>query len=57
MHNTELAIAVAETTSAMLWIGDENGRCLFLNGALRRFWGVNPDRLDAFDWSSTVLPP
>lgn len=41
MHQDELAIAVAETTPAMLWMGDEDGRCLFLNGALRKFWGVN----------------
>ena len=56
MHQDELAIAVAETTPAMLWMGDEDGRCLFLNGALRKFWGVNPAKLDEFDWTSTLHP-
>jgi PAS domain S-box-containing protein len=56
MTEHELAIAVAETTPAVLRMGDENGFCLFLNGALRRFWGVDPERLDDFDWSSTLHP-
>lgn len=56
MTNTHLAIAVAETTPAMLWMGDEQGRCLFLNSALRQFWGVDPERLENFDWSSTLHP-
>lgn len=56
MDSNDLAIAVAETTPAMLWMGDEHGRCLFLNSALRRFWGVDPQELDAFDWSSTLHP-
>jgi PAS domain S-box-containing protein len=40
----------------MLWMGDTQGRCVFLNAALRRFWGINSDRLDEFDWSSTLHP-
>ena len=56
MNDQELAIAVAETTPAMLWMGDEKGSCVFLNGSLRRFWGVDPERLDTFDWSSTLHP-
>ncbi|MBD8065180.1 PAS domain-containing protein [Devosia sp. PTR5] len=56
MNDDDLAIAVAETTPAMLWMGDENGRCLFLNEALRKFWGVDPENLDAFVWSSTLHP-
>ena len=54
MTADQLAIAIAETTPAMLWMGDAEGRCLFLSGALRRFWGVDPDRLEDFDWSSTL---
>ena len=54
MTDDQLAIAIAETTPAMLWMGDAEGRCLFLSGALRRFWGVDPDRLEDFDWSSTL---
>lgn len=56
MTDIQLAIAVAETTPAMLWMGDAQGRCEFLSGALRRFWGVDPDRLEDFDWSSTLHP-
>lgn len=40
----------------MLWMGDERGTCVFLNAALRAFWGINPARLDEFDWSSTLHP-
>jgi len=56
MIDDELAIAVAETTPAMLWMGDASGRCMFLNGALRSFWGIDPERLDEFDWTSTLHP-
>lgn len=56
MYEDELAIAVAETTPAMLWMGDENGRCLFLNRALRQFWGVDPEDLGSFDWFATLHP-
>lgn len=52
----ELVSAFAETSPAMLWMGDAQGRCAFLNAALRRFWGVNPGRLEDFDWSSTLHP-
>lgn len=52
----ELALAIAESSPAMLWMGDATGRCVFLNAALRRFWGVNPERLEDFDWSSTLHP-
>lgn len=56
MIDQELAIAVAETTPAMLWMGDALGRCVFLSSALRRFWGVDPEHLDQFDWTSTLHP-
>lgn len=52
----EFVQAIAETSPAMLWMGDEHGRCVFLNGALRRFWGVDPANLEDFDWSSTLHP-
>jgi len=51
-----LVHAIAEASPAMLWMGDADGKCVFLNKALREFWGVNPVRLDAFDWTSTVHP-
>jgi PAS domain-containing protein len=56
MTDDQLAVAIAETTSAMLWMGDSKGQCLFLSLALRRFWGVDPDRIETFDWSSTLHP-
>jgi PAS domain S-box-containing protein len=52
----EFVTAMAETSPAMLWMGDEHGKCMFLNAALRRFWGVDPDDLAQFDWSSTLHP-
>ena len=52
----ELLVALAETTPAMLWLGDAEGKCVFLNTALRRFWGVDPQNLAEFDWSATLHP-
>jgi PAS domain S-box-containing protein len=52
----ELCRAVAENSPAMLWMGDENGKCVFLNQAQRDFWGVDPQDLSAFDWTSTTHP-
>lgn len=48
--------ALIEETPAMLWRGDQDGRCVFLNKAQRDFWGVENPILDDFDWSSTLLP-
>ncbi|HWA90696.1 MAG TPA: PAS domain-containing protein [Rhizomicrobium sp.] len=45
---------VAETAPVMLWMGDADGKCVYLNRALREFWGVA--ELDGFDWSSTLHP-
>lgn len=52
----EFVTAMAETSPAMLWMGDAEGKCMFLNAALRRFWGVDPANLTEFDWSSTLHP-
>jgi PAS domain S-box-containing protein len=54
--SASLVRAIAETSPAMLWMGDAEGKCMFLNKALRDFWGVNPVRLEDFDWTSTVHP-
>lgn len=54
MADEELYRAVAENSPALLWIGDENGKCVFLNQAQRDFWGVDPEDLSAFDWTSTT---
>ena len=48
--------ALIEETPAMLWRGDQRGRCVFLNKAQRDFWGVEDPVLDEFDWSSTLVP-
>lgn len=40
----------------MLWVGDATGKCVFLNTALRAFWGVDPQDLSTFDWGSTLHP-
>jgi PAS domain S-box-containing protein len=50
----ELCQAIAENSPAMLWMGDQNGKCVFLNQAQRDFWGVDPEDLSTFDWGSTL---
>ena len=52
----ELCRAVAENSPTMLWMGDQNGKCVFLNQAQRDFWGVDPEDLSTFSWSSTIHP-
>lgn len=52
----EVSRAMAELSPAMLWMGDEFGKCAFLNRALRDFWGVDPPDLARFDWSATLHP-
>jgi PAS domain S-box-containing protein len=52
----ELIRAMAENSPAMLWMGDAQGKCMFLNKALRTFWGVDPEDLSTFDWGSTTHP-
>ncbi|HEV7266260.1 MAG TPA: PAS domain S-box protein [Falsiroseomonas sp.] len=47
---------LAEGAPVMLWMGDAAGRCLYLNRALRDFWGVAEDGTAGFDWSTTVHP-
>ena len=45
---------LAESAPVMLWMGDEEGRCLYLNRPLRAFWGV-PEELGGFSWEATVV--
>ncbi|MCX7358316.1 MAG: PAS domain S-box protein [Alphaproteobacteria bacterium] len=45
--------SVAEHAPAMLWRGDEHGKCIYLNKAQRAFWGVTD--ISTFTWSSTLL--
>jgi PAS domain S-box-containing protein len=48
-------VPIAEAMPAMLWIGDPDGRCVYLNKALREFWGVEAAAVPRFTWSSTLL--
>lgn len=48
--------SVAEDAPALLWRGDAEGHCVYLNRALREFWGVPEDGVADFTWASTLLP-
>ena len=48
--------ALVEGAPAMLWLGDQNGQCVFLNREQRAFWGVEGAELTSFDWGSTLHP-
>ncbi len=47
---------VAENAPAMLWVGDAAGKCVYLNRALREFWGVSEERVQFFEWNSSLHP-
>lgn len=47
---------VAETAPVMLWMGDTEGKCVYLNAALRDFWGLTPEGITSFDWNMTLHP-
>ncbi len=47
---------VAESSPVMLWMGDESGKCIYLNDALRNFWNVRMEDIPDFDWARTVHP-
>lgn len=47
--------ALIEETPAMLWRGDRDGRCVFLNRAQRAFWGIDNPNLDDFEWATTLV--
>lgn len=48
-------VPVAEAMPAMVWLGDQEGRCVYLNRAQREFWGVELADIPRFTWSSTLL--
>lgn len=48
-------IPVIESLPEMVWLGDTEGQCVYLNKALREFWGVDIADLPRFSWSSTLL--
>jgi PAS domain S-box-containing protein len=47
---------VAENAPVMLWMSDASGQCRYLNRALRKFWGVAPERVADFDWLASLHP-
>lgn len=47
--------ALAEDSPAMLWRGNVQGRCVYLNAAMRAFWGLTRDQCSQFDWSTSLL--
>jgi PAS domain S-box-containing protein len=47
---------VAESAPVMLWMGDRTGKCIYLNAALREFWGVAEESVSTFDWGQTIHP-
>ncbi len=52
----ETFASVAEFAPVMLWRGDTEGKCIYLNRAQREFWGVAEGGIASFSWSSTLLP-
>ena len=48
-------VPVAELLPAMVWIGDENGRCVYLNRAQREFWGLRAADVAQFSWNATLI--
>ena len=47
---------VSESAPVMLWMGDPSGKCIYLNRALRDFWGVSDETFENFDWGATIHP-
>jgi PAS domain S-box-containing protein len=48
-------MSLAEYSPAMLWRGDLNGRCVYLNANMRAFWGLRAEECGTFDWSTSLL--
>lgn len=49
-------VSLAEESPAMLWQGDVHGKCVYLNRAMRAFWGLRPEDCGVFDWATSLLP-
>ena len=47
---------VSESAPVMLWMGDVDGKCLYLNRMLRDFWGVPADGVAGFNWDASLHP-
>jgi len=48
-------VPIAESLPIMLWIGDTEGKCVYLNKQLREFWGLQASDIPRFTWASTLV--
>jgi PAS domain S-box-containing protein len=48
-------VPIAESLPIMLWIGDTEGKCVYLNKQLREFWGLQASDIPRFTWASTLI--
>lgn len=48
--------SIIEGAPVMLWLGDREGKCLFLNREQREFWGLSAADVADFNWATTVHP-
>ncbi|HEX6859072.1 MAG TPA: PAS domain-containing protein [Caulobacteraceae bacterium] len=48
-------VPTVEAMPAMVWLGDPDGRCVYLNKAQRDFWGLEMSDIPRFSWGSTLL--
>lgn len=54
-HSGSDLMTLAEDSPAMLWRGDREGRCIYLNRTMREFWGLTPADCLSFNWASSLL--
>lgn len=47
---------MSEHAPVMIWMSDQQGKCLHLNKQLRDFWGVAEEEIASFDWSTSLHP-
>ncbi|WP_091134623.1 PAS domain-containing sensor histidine kinase [Microvirga guangxiensis] len=47
---------VAESAPVMLWMGDLQGKCVYLNRAQREFWGLDEAAVAGFEWGDMLHP-
>lgn len=47
---------MAENAPVMIWISDQDGKCVHLNQMLRAFWGVAEEHVEEFNWGATLHP-
>ena len=47
---------VADSAPVMLWMGDQVGKCVYLNRMQREYWGVAPEDISGFNWGETIHP-